>query len=210
MKDQWYADKRDLVKWAVLYHLAEKYHCKKILQIAYYTPSTFDKIKIGSIEKDMPAEVLHHFRNILNAESIKGGMKVTVFNNLFLHKDRDNYYKNANKFLTENKGSARIVFLDPDTGLSPSKTSDKHVKPDEVAEIWEQLQAGDVLVFYQHSFRDKNWKKIRREQLETSIKAPKGSIRIAEGPKIAHDVAFYYIKKQLTVFHLLFSFLHLT
>ena len=36
MRDQWYADNRDLVKWGILLRLAERYATKHILQILYY------------------------------------------------------------------------------------------------------------------------------------------------------------------------------
>jgi hypothetical protein len=36
MKDEWYGDKRDLVKWGVLLHLAATFKATRILQVPYY------------------------------------------------------------------------------------------------------------------------------------------------------------------------------
>jgi len=39
MRDKWYADNRDLVKWGVLLTLAERHAAKHILQVLYYRPT---------------------------------------------------------------------------------------------------------------------------------------------------------------------------
>ncbi len=36
MRNQWYGDKRDLIKWGVLVHLVKDRKLKKILQVAYF------------------------------------------------------------------------------------------------------------------------------------------------------------------------------
>jgi hypothetical protein len=36
MRDKWYVDNRDLVKWGILLRLAERYAAKHILQVLYY------------------------------------------------------------------------------------------------------------------------------------------------------------------------------
>ena len=46
MRDVWYADNRDLIKWGVLFRLAERYEALRIIQIVYYRPSTFAQIEI--------------------------------------------------------------------------------------------------------------------------------------------------------------------
>lgn len=49
MRDIWYTDKRDLVKWAVLFQLAHMFKMDRILQIAYYNNDTFEKVTIPAI-----------------------------------------------------------------------------------------------------------------------------------------------------------------
>ena len=79
MRDKWYGDKRDLVKWSVLLLLSEKFKAERILQIAYLRPSEFPKIEIDGKEEDIPPEVIAHFRNIHNIESLNTIIKITVF-----------------------------------------------------------------------------------------------------------------------------------
>jgi hypothetical protein len=38
MREVWFADKRDLIKWGVLVHLAHKYDLKTIVQVPYLRP----------------------------------------------------------------------------------------------------------------------------------------------------------------------------
>jgi hypothetical protein len=54
MQDKFYSDKRDLVKWAVLYRLAEKYQANIILQLAFYRPSEYAKILLDGEERNIP------------------------------------------------------------------------------------------------------------------------------------------------------------
>ena len=46
MRDRWYADNRDLIKWGVLFRLAEKYEAERIIHVVYYRPSIFAQIEI--------------------------------------------------------------------------------------------------------------------------------------------------------------------
>jgi len=53
MRNRWYSDKRDLVKWSILIHLARMTAATRILQIAYFrqepnrvSPGHRAKIKI--------------------------------------------------------------------------------------------------------------------------------------------------------------------
>lgn len=61
MKDRWYADNRDLVKWGVLLRLADAFEVQRIVQLAFYRSSTFGQINIDGQEQDLPAEVISHF-----------------------------------------------------------------------------------------------------------------------------------------------------
>ncbi len=40
MRDKFYGDNRDIVKWGVLPELSERYKCAEILQVLYYRPAT--------------------------------------------------------------------------------------------------------------------------------------------------------------------------
>ena len=70
MKDTWYADNRDLVKWGSLLRLAEMRQAEVILQVAYYRPNHWPTIDIAGSTYALPECVTAHFRSIKNANAI--------------------------------------------------------------------------------------------------------------------------------------------
>ena len=92
---------------------------------------------------------------------------------------------------------ACVVFLDPDTGLEPRTALQARPRFPESTEIWQQMPAGDVLVFYQHQTNRKGapWIQPTREQLEKALGLPSGTAKVATGRAIASDVAFFYCRK---------------
>ena len=62
MRNQWYGDKRDLIKWGVLLELARRHGAKHILQVLYYRPSSYGVLEIDGEKCSVPEAVLHHFR----------------------------------------------------------------------------------------------------------------------------------------------------
>ena len=195
MRDQFYSDNRDLVKWSVLHRLAEIFDAKRILQIAFYRPSKFANIIIDGKEHEIPREVLAHFRDLKTISNINSKLHVNVFYDLFEY--REIYLKAVKNFLLEFREERCVVFLDPDTGLEPQKPSLDHVLESEAKAIWEMTKLGDVYVFYQHQTNraGRPWIKPKQRQLENGLDLGKDSIKIAYGPKIARDVVFFYAQK---------------
>jgi hypothetical protein len=79
MRDKFYADNRDLVKWAILQRLAEIFQAHRILQLAYYRRSEFASVIIDGEDYSIPQEVLSHFRNLRTVGTIQSDIHVTVF-----------------------------------------------------------------------------------------------------------------------------------
>lgn len=119
MRDKFFGDKRDLVKWAVLFQLAKDFRAQRILQLAFYQPSEFAKITINKKECDIPPEVLVHFRDIRKIAAIQSEIQVTVFDIPF--DNRYSYLKDVISFLPCFQNQTCVVFLDPDIGLEPSR-----------------------------------------------------------------------------------------
>lgn len=125
MQDIWYADNRDLVKWATLYHLAHIFKGSRIIQIAFYRKEKkFGKIIINGQDKEIPEEVISHFRDIHKIRDIKFKVPVEVFDLIFEYKKeevkyRHDYFLSAIEWLRGYRKEKSIVFLDPDTGLQP-------------------------------------------------------------------------------------------
>ena len=195
MKDKWYADNRDLVKWSVLFHLARQYSATRIIQVAYYRPDTYADILIDGKPHSIPDEVLNHFRSITNVKGIKCSVSIDVYDTTF--KNRQEYLQGALEYIRSFGGARIIVFLDPDTGLEPAKPSAEHVLRDEANAIWHGMKYGDIMVFYQHQTNRNGtpWIEPKKSELATALDVKTADIKIASGPSIARDVVFYYIQK---------------
>ncbi|MEN6420847.1 MAG: hypothetical protein ABFD76_02775 [Smithella sp.] len=195
MRDKWYADKRDLVKWGGIMHLLDKNKSiKKVIQVAYYRKDTWPSIDFNE-DKDpvnIPSHVLKHFRDINLIANLDS--RIEVYAQEFSHKTRQQY---TNDLCEMMKGiqEKKIVFLDPDTGLEPKKCKVENVKHCEVKQIFAALKSGDYLVFYQHKFFDSNWDEIRRSELAGSCGLSKSKIKTWKANEIANDVIFFFIEK---------------
>jgi len=149
VRDQWYGDNRDLVKWGVLLNLARDHAADRILQIAYFRPSEWARLEIDGRDSPMPEPVLRHFRDVRNIKNLSKNLRIEVVETPFVN--RQEYSQAVLQAIARRHGAeACVVFLDPDTGLEPRKPNFKHVLDSELTEIWEHMPAGDVLVFYQH------------------------------------------------------------
>lgn len=195
MKNKWYSDNRDLVKWSILIHLAKLTSASKILQIAYFRHDKFDPVEIDGEPFEIPTEVTSHFRDIHKIEGLSSQIGIHVFDMVF--ENRDEYLLQASSFMKSFANERCIVFLDPDTGLEPAHPDLTHVLEKEIKRIWATLKIDDILVFYQHQTNrnGKPWIEPKRSQLEMVIEAPVGSVKIAHGMRLAHDVVFFYVKK---------------
>src|SRR6185295_983213 len=94
MRDKWYGDNRDLIKWGVLLRLAAIFDAKRILQLAFYRPWEFvGRLEIDGQEWDIPEEVVAHFRDLRTVGNLWSKARVTVFDPVF--RDRVAHLKAA-------------------------------------------------------------------------------------------------------------------
>jgi len=193
VRDIYYADNRDLIKWGVLLRLAEMFDAARVVHVAYYRQSEFGPLIIDGQEFDVPASVLAHFRNLRTIAAIQSDVRVTVFDSVF--QDRTTYLQSVLTIQSAFPQERCIVFLDPDTGLEPGHPGLEHVLGPEAAAIWTHMKSGDVFVFYQHQFRDPNWIELKRRQLAEAIGVPLDALKVATAPAIAQDVAFYFAQR---------------
>jgi hypothetical protein len=199
MRDKWYSDNRDLVKWSVLLHLSERCKADRIIQIACYNASDFEKIEIEGKQYAMPNEVISHFRNIGKISGLTTRDKITVFDAVFKKRDRNSYFEAAKNFIASFKEERCVVFLDPDTGLEPNaNANEKHVLNSELKVIWDALPKHWMLVFYQHKTNrnGQKWIEPKQKQFANAICVHESSVKIATGKKVANDVAFFFSTKQ--------------
>lgn len=198
MKDRWYGDDRDLVKWGVLLTLAERYEAGKILQVAYLRPSVYGQLDVGGQSCPLPQSVRSHFRDIRNIRYLRADPPVEIEVVDLPFDDRTAYTEALVQIMTEPADRRPwVIFLDPDTGLTPRNPGLEHVLDEELARIWSCMRQGDVLVVYQHQTNRAGdpWIEHKREQFEDALSLPRGSAHIASGSSIARDVALFYRAK---------------
>ncbi|MBL8529109.1 MAG: hypothetical protein JNL68_15590 [Burkholderiales bacterium] len=197
MRDQWYADTRDLVKWGVLFTLAEDFGIGRILQVAYARPSKFPQLQIDGKDRPLPTSVLKHMRSMGNITTISKRPCVEVLADEF--KDRASYLTKVVSAVQETDKGRTIVFLDPDTGLQPTKPGWEHVLDAELTAIWAAMPKGHVLVFYQHrtNYNGTPWLEPKRAQFEAALGLEPGASRVAHAFKIAQDVAFFFAEREV-------------
>ena len=197
MKDEWYGDKRDLVKWGVLVELAEWFDAERILQVLYHRPSKWAQLDIDGEQIPLPAAVLKHFRNAAAISTIQARARVEVITDSF--GNRDQYLQTVLQRLKADRGKPCVVFLDPDTGLESRNPGPEHVLESELATIWREMSGGSVLVFYQHQTNRNGtpWVESKKAQFEAALELKPGSARVARAPKIARDVALFFLQKAM-------------
>jgi len=196
MQDQWYGDKRDLVKWGVLVELASHFATEHILQVLYYRATPLDKpLEIDGRSATLPAVVVRQFRNVANIASLQGKARVELIDSPFA--DRDKYLEHVLDRIRARTVKAGIVFLDPDTGLQSRTPGLEHVLESEVRAIWQEMHGGDVLVFYQHKTNRSSaeWIYPKKEQMEKALAVSSGRVRVAHAPMIVRDVVLFFIQK---------------
>lgn len=196
MRDKWYGDNRDLAKWGVLVELSSRFRCSHILQVLYYRSSLWASIEIDGEEIGLCPDVIRHFRDSSTVARLCNLLTIEVISEEF--RDRKKYLQSVCTKIQTRKHQPSIIFLDPDTGLQPAgKAGLEHVLCTELLEIWNCLKCGDILVFYQHRTNRKGteWIGPKKEQFERSLVVEPGAAKVASAPKIANDVAFFYLEK---------------
>jgi hypothetical protein len=195
LRDKWYGDNRDLVKWGVLLELAHRYQASHILQVLYQRPSTWERLEIDGEQVQLPAAVVQHFRNATSVSAMQCSARVDVVSETF--GDRSDYLQIVIQRIRLRAQLPGIVFLDPDTGLEPRFARPEHVLDSELSEIWEALRSDDIMVFYQHQTNrgGTSWIEPKKAQFERALGVREGSSKVARAPGIAPDVAFFYIQK---------------
>jgi len=210
MRDTWYGDKRDLVKWATLIHVARANRIGVIIQVALYVPDNVEhRLRTPGGCVAFPKEVLAHFRNVdeIQGLSERTGITIDVVKSPFrtcpgsptTRTHRDHYFSLAMGKLQKYADRPVIFFLDPDTGIAPKKCSYKHVRPGELSRVFAGLRADDILVFYQHgrSRTDRDWVANTRREFAEAVGATDGEVNTFTS-RVAADVAFFAVKKRPT------------
>jgi hypothetical protein len=195
MRDKWFADNRDLVKWSVLLTLAERHAATHILRVLYHRPTKWADLEVDGEDVALPIAAIRHFRNTSSVSAIDVATAIEVMADPF--DDRHTYHRKVIEKIRHRGATPGIVFLDPDTGLASRSPTLDHVLDAELSDIWRELKSEDILVFYQHQTNRNGepWILPKKDQFEQAIGLPVGGAKLARSEKIARDVAFFYAKK---------------
>lgn len=133
MRDTWYGDKRDLVKWGALVHLAHRERVSEIIQVAFLRKGNRPLLQTVHGEVAIAEEVWAHFRNVRSIESLSQNpeLRIEVITRPFDFETRQDYISWVGSYLHDH-GQNKVVLLDPDTGIEPQRASREHVKVTEV------------------------------------------------------------------------------
>ncbi len=174
MRHKWYADGRDLIKWGVLFHLAESWNLKRIIQVAYLhrrpdeqRPVLENKGK--SIQ--LSDLVWSHFRDIRDIKRLakSSGLEIGLIETPYDPSSRTDYSLKVIEQCRSELKKPTVVFLDPDTGIAERNAKPEHVTSTEVSSIWNALAPSHWLVLYQHSNRHKEWLPNKRDEFAKAI-----------------------------------------
>jgi hypothetical protein len=193
LRDRWYSDNRDLVKWGALFHLAESSKCRAILQIVFYRPEAdWPFLQKDEHEIPFPDVVLKHFRDVEQIKHLCSESRLTI--KVFkesLDGSRESYVQKILETLQIFHDQRLIVFLDPDTGLAPKTAGLEHVRPDELLAIYSHLKPQDWLVLYQHRQRRRDWIEYNRRKFVQALDLPRQSVKTFSSLKLASDVVLF-------------------
>ena len=198
MRDHWYGDNRDLVKWGALVHLARREAVGLILHVAMYRPGPAAlPLTTARGKVDPPAEVFRHFRDLDDIQRLAGvtGLAIEVLKAPFT--DRVAYFERVRARVRAPRGGPILVLLDPDVGLVPEMPGPEHVTSAEVAAVFEALRAGDVLVCYQHARKQKDWRGRARRAFANAPGMPSFEVEVLAS-ELARDVLLLAVTKGAT------------
>jgi hypothetical protein len=195
VKERWFADDRDLVKWSALLHFARAHSLARIIQVAYARADERPQVTIGEQIVAVDDAVWTFFRDLQRIRHLGAtvGIPIDVIDDPFDPKKRPAYLQRVIDVLAANRDGAVLLFLDPDTGLQPMRASAEHAARQEVQTCWQHLASGDWLALYQHARHDKSWLgDVRRELSALCDGAPIDLVRSTE---IGKDVALLFARK---------------
>lgn len=188
MRERWYGDERDILKWSEVVRVARRAGVQRIVYVPFLPSPQEDPLG----ERIVP-EVWSHFRSIKNLNRLgpKVSLRLDVVAAVFDSNQRQVYISAICGSLRQAK-AGRLVLLDPDTGIEPKEANETHVKLSEIKDIWASLRPGDWLAIYQHARRDRSWREEVKNELEEALGVTMESVYNRE---VAHDAALFFGEK---------------
>lgn len=195
MKPIWIGDRRDRVKWGSLVHLANRERIHDVLTVPFLRDDTTRQLSSSVAEEpvDLPAGVWDHFSNVrIERLAAATGLNLILFTVPWAP-PRHSYVCAVQNWIATFRTTAKILFLDPDTGLEPQTAGLEHVLRSEVTYLWNSLAECDWLVLYQHAAHTRTWREARFDDFCRCCPGCRSESFTA--PKIANDVILYAARR---------------
>lgn len=197
MRDRWYGDDRDVVKWSAVVHLARREAIADVLHAALYRPEDeWPRLATARGPAALPDEVVRHFRDLddLQRLAAAAGLRIETLKEPFRDRDRDAYFRRVCARVEAYRAPV-LVLLDPDTGLAPDgEAGPHHVASAEVAAVFGALPPGGVLACYQHARRQKDWRGRARRAFANAPGVPSFEVEALRSD-LAREVLLLAVKK---------------
>ncbi len=164
MRHEFVGDDRDLFKWSLILDLAEP--DKTIVYVPMARPD--ERLRSAS-DPHLRDDVKQYFReNRMNTVEAMCPSRMSVASwDCYANETREAYFDDVCRLLDRDaSGTPRVVFLDPDTGMEPRRSSAKHVhvRDASLKAVWRSMRSDDILVVYQHAPLSKKDRLDRREK----------------------------------------------
>jgi hypothetical protein len=203
MREEWYADKRDILKWSGMTYVARLTRASVILQVLFYRKSEPGVFQVHdgeeTREEPVPVEVWSHFRDVHTIRRLPiDNVAIECFAEPWsrkLHHGTEYFEKLSTRIRALPKPA--VVLLDPDTGLAPKAAKLEHVTKKETTATYQALEPGDTLAIYQHKPRKPQWHDAARKAFADSLGAQvtKGRMPIVISGSFAADVILLAVIK---------------
>ena len=195
MRDRWYGDDRDVVKWSAALHLAHREGLSDVVYVAMHRPDDdWPPLATARGPVALPDGVVRHFRDLDDLQRLgaRTGLRIATVKEPFV--DRAAYFRRLRERVGKYEAPV-LVLLDPDTGLAPDGgAGPEHVTSDEVAALFAALRPGDLLACYQHARRQKDWRGRARRAFANAPGMPSFEVEVLRSD-LARDVLLLAVKK---------------
>ena len=186
MRNQFYGDRKDVLKWTFALRAAGT--SKAVLYVAMLRPNKgqhgLDFTEVDGADP-LVVEFFKRERTNFGSSSYRAVARISALSpcielvhDLYIHGDRHTYFHTVSSRLK--KRPARqlyVVLLDPDNGVGGKCPKSEHVCDKDISTVWSAMIPGDVLIVYQHQFRDKEWLSKRQSQVAAATGVPNVTCR---------------------------------